>query len=692
MGDGRRLFAVLACVLLLLSGAGCTTDDDGDEGTEDGTVPLRPFNMTSIRTDFEDPVYEPRVRDYGLPVQREYVRYLDAVESELDLDADRVGFLLENGLVGISDPPEDFTRFYDAYDRIYWDYDLPLLYTSDSVLDAYHHMYEAIMVELEGTTLRNELYSFSERMMVLSQMQYNELPQEHRQLAADNVVYFGVAVRLLDPDTWVKPYAEEDIEGMVSLIEAAEGTVTPPGFHRLEDLTQYKVRSHYTASEGLMRYFRAMTWYGRMTFHGDEDDETRRAVMASLALRDDHVANTSYSKLASAISFLVGWPDDLNFLEYCDASDRVFGPMGPDLAPLFDDGELQVLQDSLRELRPPKIGSDMTAPGETVWGLRFLGQAYVVDSHVFQECTFEEVPDRFTPSALDVMAALGSQEAWDREDFDAYDPAFEENLGGLRDEVADLDEGYWNSSLYNGWLHCLQALDQNTSAEGFPAFMRTDAWRAKQLNAQLGSWTQLVHDTQLYRKQTYTYMGISAPDAIYVEPVPELYSRMGRMVDATLSGLASLGLMTKAIEDNLGNLSRVLTTFETYSIAELEGTEPEYDYETMVPLRFAYKYMLWQPTRGSTHEGRTVLVADVHTLHDASAPLQYLEEAVGYVRLVIVVAPTEDGPIACVGPVFEHYEFPRTASAGRLTDEEWEAMLEDGTAPEPAPWAQDFNP
>jgi hypothetical protein len=40
--------------------------------------------------------------------------------------------------------------------------------------------------------------------------------------------------------------------------------------------------------------------------------------------------------------------------------------------------------------------------------------------------------------------------------------------------------------------------------------------------------------------------------------------------------------------------------------------------------------------------------------------------------------------------VFEHHEFAQPLSAGRLTDEEWQAMLEGGTAPAMAPWARDF--
>jgi hypothetical protein len=691
--SARCVFALVVCVLLMSSNLGCLTDngDDEDNGDEK-TVPVQPFSMTSVRADFKDPVYEPVLPDYTLPLQASEVRFLERLSQILDLTDDQVQFLLENGLLGISDLPLNFTRFYDAYDRIFWRYDLPLLYTSDAVLDAFHHIFEGMMVTLEGSTLFDELYNFTERMMVLSQKQYNDLPKENKQLALDNIIFFGTALRLLDPDVPVKWFAEDEIDRMVGFIKSARGTIIPPGFSQLEDLTQYEPRSHYTYSDKLSRYFRAMMWYGRLTFSGDSDNETRRAILVSMALRDDHVANTSYSKVMAMVRFLVGFPDDLTYLEYADAVDQVFDVVPLDFSPIFDDNRLDILQRSLKELRPPKINSDMTAPGQTVWGLRLMGQAYVIGSYVFQRCTSENVPGRYVPSALDVMAALGSEEAWDREDFESYQPDFEDNLGELREEVATYEEDYWNSSIYNGWLHCLQALDQNTSDPDLPAYMGTDAWAAKQLNTQMGSWTQLTHDTQLYRKQTYTYMGIASPPPEYVEPVPELYSRMADIIKTLVDGMDTMGFLTPTMRTILGNFWKVLNAFEEYAIAELELREPEFDSETMIHPSRAYEYMVWEPTHGETYEGRTVLVSDVHTLHNAAASLSYLEEAVGYVKLLVVVAPSPDGHYVCVGPVFEHFEFSRDGHLGRLTDEEWEGMLENGTAPEPAPWAKDFNP
>ena len=53
----------------------------------------------------------------------------------------------------------------------------------------------------------------------------------------------------------------------------------------IEDYSQYIPRGHYTRSEELKKYFKAMMWYGRLTFRLLDDFETRRALLLIQALR-----------------------------------------------------------------------------------------------------------------------------------------------------------------------------------------------------------------------------------------------------------------------------------------------------------------------------------------------------------------------------------------------------------------------
>ena len=80
-----------------------------------------------------------------------------------------------------------------------------------------------------------------------------------------------------------------------------------------------------------------------------------------------------------------------------------------------------------------------------------------------------------------------------------------------------------------------------------------------------------------------------------------------------------------------------------------------------------------------------MLVADVHT--DLNTK-KCLEEAVGYVDLIIVAYPTEHGIYAGAGPIMSYYEFKQPIE-NRLTDEEWKDML--ATSPPPRPsWISSF--
>jgi hypothetical protein len=362
--------------------------------------------------------------------------------------------------------------------------------------------------------------------------------------------------------------------------------------------------------------------------------------------------------------------------------------MDPPFAPMFDDEKLDELQEVLKNLRPPKISSDVVLPEERVWGMRVFGQRYVPDSYIFQECVFSRVPTRYMPTCLDVMAVMGSEEAWEREDMETHAPALENQLASLREEFDGYPDHVWNSTLYWSWLHTLRSLHESSSDERAPAFMQTAAWSAKELNTQAASWTQLTHDTILYRKQSYTELG-SVPqpsDVVYVEPVPELYSRLGDMVRATERGLQHLEMGTDRAFGKLDLLGDTLVILERVAVAELEGKAPKGS--DVSSLRTFYRTLESLNDMGDDEEDtKTVLVSDVHTDPNSGTCLQ---EGVGYVRFMVVAVKTPDGVYASVGAVFEHYEFTQPLSEGRLTDEEWTSMLENGTAPDPAPWAQDF--
>jgi hypothetical protein len=645
--------------------------------------------------EFSDPTIEFQPYDYSLPLTA-----ADIVNpNEFSMSDAQRNFLLANGMVGLSESGTEFKSFSAAYEYIQDRCHKPTFITSDAVLDAYHHIFEGVLIELEEGEMSDQATTMARKVMWASDAQVASLPEEGKDLARANVVFFGVALRIFDPEAKVPAYAETDIEDIIALIDAASGFEFLPGFKQEEDFTQYKPRGHYTRSDELGQYFKGMMWFGRITFQNRFDDEARRAVLASVAMKGNQEAWDAYTSMANVIDFMVGLPDDLTPQEIMTAVEEVLGVMDEDFAPLFDDDKLDELQDAIGQLRVPKISSDRVEENETILGMRVFGQRYVPDSYIFQNCVYDKVKlenrpiqdQRLMPSAIDVFAVLGSKEAMDREDLDTFAPHLENQLTDLREEFDAYPDSVWSSTLYYSWLHSLKSLHESVQEERGPAFMQTRAWSAKELNAQAASWTQLTHDTILYRKQSYTTFATSLPpppsDIVYVEPVPILYSRLGDMVNATIDGLTSLGFESDRSYAKLRSYSGTLTMLERAAVNILEGRSPAE--EDRASLKFFFNDLENLNKMGEGKEDtKTILVSDVHTDPNFE---EVLQEAVGPVRLMLVVVPTEHGNYVTVGAVFEHYEFTGPMS-NRLTDEEWTAMLEDGLAPEPAPWARDFNP
>ena len=139
--------------------------------------------------------------------------------------------------------------------------------------------------------------------------------------ARRNLAFFAVGASLLDPATRIPSVVQDVVSKELALIakhdEIAISPVMSMGRTDLdiledlkEDYTQYIPRGHYTKSEELKRYFCAMMWYGRLTFRQKDADETRSAVLMTLALNEGRNLS-SWEKIYQTTRFFVGKSDDL---------------------------------------------------------------------------------------------------------------------------------------------------------------------------------------------------------------------------------------------------------------------------------------------------------------------------------------------------------------------------------------------
>ncbi|MGC9307535.1 MAG: DUF3160 domain-containing protein [Thermoplasmatota archaeon] len=682
---------------------------------------------------------------YNLPLDLDDIENLAEIDAAFELTDGQREMLQRNGFVVVDGGPvSDISHIYRRMQHA----GLPIFVTSDTLLHLYHVQFSQLLKQLEEEVFYDSIRGLSLAMADRAEIQYQAFNDATlKEAARRNLAFFTVASQLLDAGT-VPSSVEDMVEGELDYIEAHDGYHKSDIFGYKEDYSQYVPRGHYTSSETLQRYFRALMWYGRMAFllkggtpYGpahpylvSEHEATIATVQAALiatGLPQVEVGNETgwdaWQRIYAITSFFVGTADDLTPHDYMRCLNESYGDTF-NASMLANASMLQQLKGCLAQLPGPRIyggtGQCAIAPPFTkeqldevlakTAGLRFMGQRFVPDSYMFQQLVAPMVgtytgslagnastwpftlavtgggPARCFPRGLDVMAVLGSQRAEDilrsdgDTDYAGMNTSYDGQLSMLQEQFDGFNVTDWNRNLYWSWLYALQPLLGEYGA-GYPAFMQTRAWRDKQLNAALASWTQLRHDTILYAKQSNTPVLTGLMEAPgYVEPVPRLYTRLQSLVNMTRQGLDAFGVLDSEGKARLDALHGMLGQLFSLAKKELEGTPFD-----SADTQFLYTFVrsLNQTMVGVNERGRRLpMVADVHT--DGNTE-QCLEEAVGYADVAIVAYMLPDGTIlAGAGPTYSYYEFKQPISQ-RLTDEDWLDMLSQ--PPERPDWTTSFT-
>lgn len=654
--------------------------------------------------------------DYSLPVNLGQVENMDLVDlSNVQLD-----LLSNNGFVVVSPEQVQYREFYQIYESGRYN-SMPMFVTTDSVYHVYHLLFDKMLRDLETDYFIDDLKSLSSALLSATYQQYQSLRGTSlEEPALRNVAFFAVASQLLGLPDPVPPEVSDLVSAELALINSASGEAISPIWDRpdlpvdkklIEVYGQYTPRGHYTRSEDLKMYFKAMMWYGRLTYRLDDDFETRRALLVTQAIRsataaDGTPALTLWKNIYEPTVFIVGKADDLGYQEYGALSDQIFGN-DPDLSLFADETLFAQFKQATESLPPPQINSMWVwiwqDQEQVTKGFRFMGQRFTLDSYVFGQVIWRKVgtleKPRGLPTALDFFAAMGSNEASNIlvDMGENQYMNFDTQSAKVRSEISALGLDSWTQNLYWSWLYALQPLIEPKGSQ-FPAFMQTQAWTRKDLQTALGSWTELKHDTILYAKQVMAEMGgggAPEPPHGYVEPNPEAYARLLALAQMTNDGLEARGLLSDLIRVNLANLTSELAFLKDVSERELAGealTNEEYWHiqywgGTLEQFTLAAADTSDSMSRDLSDQ-KAALVADVATGLDPQGSLVALEEGVGRPTKIYVVLPGSPIRLA-LGAVYSYYEFT-VPSSSRLTDEAWQAMIESGTNPPQPAWTQMF--
>lgn len=721
----KQVFVVfsIVCVLSMLL-ASCNFPLSTQTGTTAMTSTSAPVVIpTDVYAEAFAAYQEPAVTlpdefvgGYSLPLDLGQVNNI----SEFPFTDTQLAALEQNGFFvapPATDPSFMYTEFYQAYESLRYG-QTPLFVTTDSILHVYHLVFDKMLRDLETTYFIPALKEFTITMVDATAQQYQALMGTDLEDAAlRNVAFFSIAASLQGLDFTAVPAAQEFVDAELALINAHVGTNASPLWLRddqaqdlqlVEDYSQYIPRGHYTRSTNLQNYFKAMMWYGRLTFRLKDQFETQRALLVTQAIRTASSAGGNsalslWQLIYDPTVFIVGKADDLGIYEYGKISDAVFGA-NADPAVFADQTKLEQFIAQARNLPAPQVNSMWVwiwqDRDDVTQGFRVMGQRFTLDEYVFGQVMWRNVgtldKPRDLPKALDFFASMGSAEALDilhdmgESDYLNYDS----QMTKVTQEVSELQIDSWTQNLYWTWLYSLQPLIAEKGKQ-YPSFMQTDAWTRKELATALGSWTELKHDTILYSKQVMAEMGggpSENPPHGYVEPNPVAYARLIALVQMTRSGLQNRNLLDATTQANLDNLVDELDFFLDISQKELNGgtiTDDEYwriqyygGWLEAITIAAADTETEYEG-RGYLEDQKSAVVADV-----ATGIGRVLEEGVGYPTSIYVVIPNAPYQVA-VGAVYTYYEFVVPPDQ-RMTDEGWRAQIEAGNAPALPDWTSAF--
>jgi len=765
--DKKIISLLIVCLLASTVMPGCIEQQGGISGIGLITIPAASasasdnpkYAMASYYSS-EELIINTSVPQYDLPLDLTSITNINEIYSRFYLNEEQKNLLSGNGFVVIDHGFEnDIIQPYKEMKLA----DIPIFVTSDTLLHLYHIQFDEILKGIEEREFFGKILDLSKALFDKSVEGYqNYIDSDLKEAARRNIAYLGVGLSLLQTPTEgyngsediqtvdfnIPSYVNDEVEGEVAFIESQDGFHDSPLFLYREDYSQYKPRGHYTQSEKLKRYFKAMMWYGRMSFlmkggnphcqycdflipENDAKIQTIQASLIATALPsvtiDDESLENIWTRIYKVTSFFVGTADDLTPYEYLDCIKDVFGSEF-NATELANDTKLLELKVELVQLRSPKIYGGtgeiviLKSPGvpftiedlnetlDKTKGMRLMGQRFIPDSYMFQQLVFPAVdpftgtgkpftmnytdggPARVFPRGLDVMAVLGSDRALEilENEGDTEYEHYYEQLNMLQENFSSLNITEWNRNLYFSWIYTLKSLLKEYNSS-YPTFMNTIAWQDKELQTALASWSELRHDTILYGKQSYTPIKATSIEPLekpvvgYVEPVPEFYLRIHALTKMTRDGLTDLNVLNNTETNRLQSLEIILERLINISTKELENKElTDSDYEFIRN----FGENLDSIVTGVKDKGKeTTIIADVHTDTNTG---QVLEEGVGYVDLILVAYMTPNGNIIVgAGPVLSYYEFKHPMD-DRLTDEQWTDMLQGGQTPDRPDWVISF--
>ncbi|MHA2397903.1 MAG: DUF3160 domain-containing protein [Promethearchaeota archaeon] len=653
--------------------------------------------------------------------------YFDLIDNAYDLTSSEKQLLKNNKFVVLNRMGTE--DILDAF-KFYWEEDLPIFITTDTMLHTWHLIFDQTLLNLEERIFYPILSELSEALVLNALTEYL-----NDNLMGETLIYLLVASELanspvndeLPPD--IKNASDKIVDAIfneISLTSAISRLNTDLTRRFIDDFSQYKPRGHYTHSLILENYFRLFKWFSRIPFFFDHyagvkflKTSPEMMIYSTIELTW-LLKETIITWFNNSITGLEIWDIFKSFLDVIvgptnSISPRIINNICSDSLGDFwsiddiDNTLISYLQETVlndTSIPRPKIqfiidsraGSNYSPKTFVLFGERLTLDSYALNNFVYPSVF------RLLPTSLDFSAAcLGSQRSLEllEAEFERY-PGLMDRILEMREELNNIT-GMEKQTVHWKWVESLSDIavpkPEYNGSIILPEFMDSNAWLDEKLTTIMGSWAQLKHDLILYSKQSSTMFICSTPTG-YVEPYPEFYKslrNLSQLYKNSLLPLQNIGYNFSTYDyyylwalDDFSNATQML---EIISKKELTGIPLNHQEKRFINGTYSeyYSGMCGDPGRvrgwlseiigklksayrqpDSIPNSRCSLVADIHTDTNTGSILHL---ATGLLEPIIAFVPGWEGEdIAVVGPVFSFYEFALPGYQ-RLNDDEWRGVL-----------------
>lgn len=675
----KKLLIVLLCLALLI---GCKSNGEKAK-TEPGkeVAPVSEEKQEKEEELYKGIEYTANLEDYKVPEDLKTLKGYDMIFGDMDLSPDQDKIIRDNGFfLGGTNPME---KIYGIYEKNQYMY-VPNFVTSDLPLYLYHVLYSNVLKASEKNLL-SDVESISKTMASESLKQYSNAKDDKVKVAAlKNAAIFSTACALSDESFEVPKEIKDIVATEIANIKSeAPGTsaITEDNV----DYSMFKVRGHYTESEELKKYFKVMTCFSQFGLKLQSDDlPVENNVIQTMLVGEIFSSNQElqkkYKDLNGFVEFMVDGGEDIDAIK----AGKIYSDLNISIADIGKKENIKKAYEILLKRRPPKI-----RPYEGI-NFAFFPQKAVLDN-VFAQKLLDTSPNSKRPlySGKDIAATFGNEYAEELVKADPYNKIWEEfpeRFEKGKKVAKKITSNDYAKSMARLQIFAINGFNE-MKKDGFPTFMKSEGWKAKELNTYLASWAQLKHDTLLYAKQAGAECGgFEAEQPVgYVEPSIEVYSRLNFAIKILKDKISTMNILS---ERQMGAIDK-LEDFNDFLIAcskkELAGedlSQEEIDRINLIGGEVEDIYLDIYEVDPDDYESYFALdekdrvtVADLMrtTTNQANVPAdKILEVGSGFPRTIYVVYNVNGEMRIGCGAIMTYYEF---LSDERLDDDQFSKMI-----------------